>query len=748
MKRTLSVILAAVMLAASLASCAAKTAPTSTAAYSANIRVTSSDAADAAAWLSARLGERLTASVVIGTDADGYGIDVSSLEDDGYFIRSFGREDVLFAKTDDGLDRAVRRYAKAIEAGEVIADETYHEGYRVKRIEIAGRDISEYTIYCPDTDGMRKAADTLAEHIKLACGVEVPVVCGEPSAPAIALVYVNDGIGDTEYCWSVAPYGLTIEISSAYGERMPHNAICRFIQKALGWDFFSLGYEYLQPTELLTLNVGDHGGEQAAFEYNMIGSGDTYGYDDRFTSYKMFTSYETTIAPYRHACHGIVNNRIAADLSKNPGDTAWHYDQPCYLSETFFEYAYQDIIDLIEQKLDAGQEIGRDLVMIDIAQTDSSNWCKCKDCTAMFLAEGRTHAGEVLTWSNRISEAVNEVYPGLSYGVFAYMEPGTSKAPLTIRPNDMLRIKFCFDECCALHPLDGSRCTSGDPLTANLQKLTVKEGRANAHMCEYFRGWSEITDHMYVWFYALTNGLLPTPFTGAVRENVKILRDLGCEGFYWEADDSGYGDLKAARLMCAELIWNLDMTDEEYDAYYDKVLNSLYGDAAPYMKMCFELETLIEDNSACAYCWGWNYGIHPSVNADLWERYYDVIFELAEVARGLGNDAMQEYRLTKYGCTVIYKGSLSSYFDAYNAYDEERLTELRRRYALIDERLGSYGIDITAGGVDKVWAGFGTSKTDDGTYERDLDTMAWTRNWIKFAHMIGKYPTREKPELP
>ena len=76
-------------------------------------------------------------------------------------------------------------------------------------------------------------------------------------------------------------------------------------------------------------------------------------------------------------------------------------------------------------------------------------------------------------------------------------------------------------------------------------------------------------------------------------------------------------------------------------------------------------------------------------------------------------------------------------------------SSLNRRYALIDERLGAYGIDITKpGGVDKVWGDFGSSKTDDGTYERDLDTMAWTRNWVKFAHMIGKYPTREKPELP
>ena len=54
MKKALSTLLAAAILAASLASCAAPSAPGT------NVRVTSSDAADAAAWLTERLGDKLT----------------------------------------------------------------------------------------------------------------------------------------------------------------------------------------------------------------------------------------------------------------------------------------------------------------------------------------------------------------------------------------------------------------------------------------------------------------------------------------------------------------------------------------------------------------------------------------------------------------------------------------------------------------------------------------------------------------
>ena len=100
MKRLLALILAAILLAALLAGCAV--APQTTAAISSHIRVTSSDAEDAASWLTERLGDKLTDRVVLGTDADGYGIDLSVLEDDGYIIRNLGDEVAVFARTTAG----------------------------------------------------------------------------------------------------------------------------------------------------------------------------------------------------------------------------------------------------------------------------------------------------------------------------------------------------------------------------------------------------------------------------------------------------------------------------------------------------------------------------------------------------------------------------------------------------------------------------------------------------------------------
>ncbi|MBO4868111.1 MAG: hypothetical protein J5585_00200, partial [Clostridia bacterium] len=265
MKRLLALILAVIMLTATLSGCATAPNGAAASAISANIRTTSSDATDAAAWLTERLGDKLTDRVVLGTSADGYGIDVSSLEKDGYFIRSTGGETALFARSTDGLDRAARKYAKMFEAGSV-TDVTCHEGARIKRLTIAGRDISEYTICCEDERYMLAAANELSARIAEATGVTLAVSSSEPAAPYIALRYVRDeALKNVGYRWSVTEDGLTIECSDAYKAQSAYSAVARFLEKRLDWFGLSYGWEDLTPADLVEIAEGESGGETPNF---------------------------------------------------------------------------------------------------------------------------------------------------------------------------------------------------------------------------------------------------------------------------------------------------------------------------------------------------------------------------------------------------------------------------------------------------------------------------------------------------
>ena len=727
MKRITALALAAVMLAVCLASCASP----QNAAYTANIRVTSSDAANAAAWLSERLGDRLTDRVVLGTDGGSYGIDVSTLEADGFFIRSFGREDVLFARTADGLDRAVRRYAKTVESGAGVADVTYHEGYRVKRIELAGRDISEYTVYCEDDAYMPAAANEFAAHIAEACGVSPAVSTGTPAAPYIAIRYVRDDtLGTCGYRWSVSGDGLSIECSDGYKPNSAWYAFTRFLVNELDWFGLDNGFEDLTPAELVSIPVGATGGETNDFDNPNLFYGDDIIKWDRFENKSASTRPMTSL---HVCCHGLQANKFAGELSSSP-DGNWAFDQPCYLSEDFLESSLEDVRKYIE-KNGKEQATGDGAPLyVDVAAPDNSAWCNCKDCSKMCIDEGGTDAASVITWANALSETLAEDYPNVVYGIFAYA--GSNKPPKTVRPNEYLHVTFCYDGCCSAHGLDSADCVSYIPEQSGMVK-----GRSNTTMEAYLRRWCEISNNVYVWFYGLGNGLLSLSFVRTIREDLRFFHELGIRGMFWNNDDFGCTDGMVAMWLGAELVWDVDMPDEEYDAVYGRILRVMYGDAAPLVRDYITAYDNIQRSGYCVTCWAWGYSVSPQLLAvaDMWKARYDELFRLTESAIPLADCAMQETRLEFMSCGCIYTGSMASYFAAYNAGDDERCAELCRRYALIDERESKHGVDMT-----KYVPGLGING-----YDTDLEIHIWDK-YINATGYVRPWfpdkPTREMPE--
>ena len=332
MKKLLSLILAAMFFASVFASCAEVPAAP---AIDANITLTSSDATDAAVWLADRLGT-IPGRLVIGTDASDYDVDVSTLRDDGYFIRSIDGATALFAKTADGLDRAVRKYARSVESGVAIGDVTYHESAPIKKLTIAGRDISEYTIYTEDEAKILASANDLAAHLKTASGAELAVSTDAPAAPYIVLKYVHDEalryIGSR---WNVTEDGLTIECSDAFKNSSSLYAVRRFLETELDWYGLVSGFEDLADADLVEINAGDSGKNDICFEWSVTHGGWACLYD-------RFDNDIQNTAPDRHTCHGMQNYKFAGELSLSENKD-WAYDQPCWIDEEFYEVALEDV---------------------------------------------------------------------------------------------------------------------------------------------------------------------------------------------------------------------------------------------------------------------------------------------------------------------------------------------------------------------------------------------------------------------
>ena len=127
-KKTLSIILSAIILSAAFVSCAPAADQLDPA-----ITLASSDAAAKAEWLDERL-DVIPDNLIIGIESnERYGVDMSGFEEDGYIARAVDGDVLLFGASAEGLDRAVREYAKAADVSATVElDTVYHEGARIK----------------------------------------------------------------------------------------------------------------------------------------------------------------------------------------------------------------------------------------------------------------------------------------------------------------------------------------------------------------------------------------------------------------------------------------------------------------------------------------------------------------------------------------------------------------------------------------------------------------------------------------
>jgi len=592
MKRLLSIILAVAFTL--LAGCSANApAPVET----------SATASAAEQVLIDKLGS-IPENVVLGDAAVAaeYGIDMTPFEDDGYILRTVGGSALIFGKTEDGLDRAVRAYAKAVKAGTADSlDVTYHEGYRVKQITIAGRDISEYSIYLFEgaDECHNIAAAELQKYIALSCGVELPIV-RQPAEHNIVLERVGEDDPRSEVLYREG-FNITVRddgelyISGGYYRGCLYG-VYELLEK-IGWRFAvngeMIGHTptaedyYLYEADHVDLPVGFTEEQTPSFDYRQgrlyAGSHVLYHSElpiilretDRIRNVAKYNGYGTT----RGACHGLLNGPIPAGyLDSVVGiDVIKGKVQPCFTDEAFIEACIWYYTDYIEACLAAGQQIGRELTHIDIAQNDTTVFCECKNCMEKVALDGYG-IGPMMYFSNTLAKHFGEEYPGLYLDILVYF--GTTMPPAVTKPEPNLNCTFCFFveknfDFCTNHCVDGKEC---DPLSLI----------SNSEFGERFEKWCEIAEMVTVWYYpghweynSLTVNMLDK-----LREDFAYFKEMGIHGTYpcmqdppyWEAQD------QLISYLLDNLQWNAEMTEEEYRELIYEYLCLFYGeDSAPYL---------------------------------------------------------------------------------------------------------------------------------------------------------------------
>lgn len=690
MKRILAMILTAVILVSGFSGCAVS----GTTRVSSNIRVTSSDAEEYAEWLTERLGV-VNDSVVLGIGNNStYGIDMSDFEDDGYLIRSIDGKVVLFGKTEDGLDFAVRKYANSVTLGETLEDVAYHEGYRIESFTLFDRDISEYTIVYPEehNENMQLAVDDLQRLIEKACGASLPVVCGEfDAAPAIRLEYSYDEelkVGGYEYFERDGD----LVISGAVREGSS-NGVYRFLEKECGWTNLFFGTSDLRETDSLVIEKGLYGKEVPAFEWHTISANySNIPYDnDRSPMSKAQQSY-----PQRHANHGMTYN-VWADWQPNN-----YSGQICYTAETYLESTIDNISEYLKNQEENGAVVGETIRYIDISQGDSGTYCQCKDCTDI-VSEEKAIIGPVVRWANTVADTINADYKGreLYFLIFAYYNAFST--PQVTMPNEWISVSYAPNGSCANHRVDGSEC---DPDTAtDLGVSGVQFGR-------YLQDWCAISDNTYIWYYHIGVNFAYYNVWDVMYYDYQKLHELGIKGVYFYNYNRGMGLKSVEHLLAWSLVWDIDMTWDEYLELFHTYLEQEYGEGWRYIEEVLGMyEEATNDN--CWHCWAYNerlYGIELYDLAYI-EKNYEKMAELFESAILLAGSKKQQAMCEMLSVSLYYTGCYASFFKAHNEGNTEKLARLEADYQKVIDRFEKNGYShdaipnlIQFSIADTIWA--------------------------------------------
>jgi len=692
--RILSGVLASVMIVGSIASCGKEDnqAPSDV-----NVSAASSSAEKYATWLTDRLDGDVPDEVVVGIgDNASYAVDMTDFENDGYVIKKQDDTIVIFGKTEDGLDRGVRKYANAIDMGETVTDTTYHEGERIEELKLFGTDISEFVIvYQEDYNrNMQFAAEEMRQLLKKATGVELAITQSpEADAHKIEFRHTDDAeLKEDGYRYFEEDGNLIIEGAV---QRGCSNGTYRFLDNELGWECLIFGDSYLPEADLIEITEDVFATETPIMDYLYVHTNEWNRYVTDRTAVA-WNAAEMSYGPFDHAHHGFSRHEWT-NVSVNN-----HTGQICYSSEGNIDQTYDKILKYIDdhEKAAPGNKAGVTLKDIDVSQGDNNRYCMCTDCSKI-IAYDKSNAGPVLYFANTIAEYLEaDGYENMAVHIFAYFS--TKKPPEVTKAHPNVHITFAQNGNCSNHSMYGEECELHD----KFDDFLVSDSNADNNV--WLSKWCEISDNVIVWYYALDTVLHQYSILDFMLEDFRYMDEHGVRGMFWQITHHGFGVKRVEQQLGVEINWDKDMTEEEYEAELCKILEREYGPGWKYVREYIDLMIEATDRIGCFNCWGYGNNTYPEYDEAFMRETYKAQIDLIEKAIKYAGSADEEYRCKLLSCSIYYSSAFSHYFIAYENGDTAMLDEMNDIYDVAYGRIVELGFNPEAivsvdGGKCKVW---------------------------------------------
>ena len=246
--------------------------------------------------------------------------------------------------------------------------------------------------------------------------------------------------------------------------------------------------------------------------------------------------------------------------SMPPDADAQHKTQLCLTNPDVLRIVVSNVLEAIRRDPEAR--------FVGISQNDNEKYCQCPECAKIDAEEG-SPSGTNIRFANAVAEAVERVRPDMIVETLAYNH--TRHLPKLTRPRRNVMPCLCSVEC------DFSR------------SFRRSDARANKDFLGDIRGWSRVTDKLYVWDYVTDFGFFPHLFPNVyeLQDNVRLFRDNHVidllEQGATKGLHSGFGELRI--WLLAKLMWN---PDAPVDALVDDFFRGYYGRGASRVREVFD----------------------------------------------------------------------------------------------------------------------------------------------------------------
>lgn len=486
-------------------------------------------------------------------------------------------------------------YLKKCLAGSVVLSELFPEGTGWQGFTVAGRSVDGFEIVVTDTenDNMYFAAEELAKYANEGDGSTLSIVdtAGDAEHRFVFTADTTGELGDDGFCINVTNGDVYIRAGAKRGSMY---AVYALLEDFWGWRFYTYDNCELLRDKKSDIAEGTEYKQLPSFECRsncMTPYGNDYTYSSVIKRKLNGCTDQPSMqkSKYGWGICRLFANAHSFDVFI-PLDEISSTTVRCLSKTLCYDVCLKNMKALIDDRVAAGGVIGNDITQISCSYAADESYCSCRYCYKVYNEE-KSYAGILVRFVNKIDDALHKDYPDITVVTNAYSK--VRKPPEVTSLNDDIVLLYCWNGC-TNHNIDSGECGSG----------RVNDGGvimgSNKTEKEYFLGWASKCKNIYIWYYP-TNIyylLCPQPNFFKLYDDFRWFKEQGVKGFYVVGTSgSSFEDLDA--YLISEMMWNADMTREEYELKAKEYLKYCYGYGWIYIWQYMEMLRECGDLKGC-----------------------------------------------------------------------------------------------------------------------------------------------------